>query len=46
MGCAVGIREKIRVYKILVRKPNGKRTLPTLRCRWKDNIEKYLKKSY
>jgi hypothetical protein len=35
--------EKISVYKILVRKPKGKRTLPTLRCSWKDSIEKYLK---
>jgi len=45
VGCAACIRKKISVYKILVRKPKGKRTLPKLRCSWKDSIEKYLKKS-
>jgi len=43
--CAACIREKISVYKILVRKPKGKRTLTTLRCSWKASIGKYLKKS-
>ena len=45
MGCAACIGEKISVYKSLLRKPKGKRTLPTLMCSWKDSTEKYLKKS-
>jgi len=27
------------VYMVLVRKPEGKRPLGRLRCRWEDNIE-------
>jgi len=27
------------VYRVLVGKPEGKRSLGRLRCRWKDNIK-------
>jgi hypothetical protein len=27
------------VYRVLVGKPEGKRSLGSLRCRWKDNIK-------
>jgi hypothetical protein len=33
------MREKKNVYKLLVRKPEGKRPLGRLRCRWVDNIK-------
>jgi hypothetical protein len=35
---------KINVYKILVRKPEGKRPLGRPRCRWENYIVIYLKK--
>jgi hypothetical protein len=28
-----------RVYRVLVRKPEGKRALGRPRCRWEDNIK-------
>jgi hypothetical protein len=31
--------EKRNVYRLLVRKPEGKRPLGRLRCRWIDNIK-------
>jgi hypothetical protein len=31
--------EKRNVYRILVRKPEGKRPLGRPRCRWEDNIK-------
>jgi hypothetical protein len=31
--------EKRNVYRLLVRKPEGKRPLERLRCRWIDNIK-------
>jgi hypothetical protein len=31
--------EKRNVYKLLVGKPEGKRPLGSLRCRWIDNIK-------
>jgi hypothetical protein len=37
MACSTN-REKRNAYKILVRKPEGKRTLGRPRCRWEDNI--------
>jgi hypothetical protein len=33
----------INAYKILVRKPEGKRPLKRPRCRWEDNIRMYLR---
>jgi hypothetical protein len=33
------MREKLNVYKILVRKPEGKRPLGRPICRWEDTIE-------
>jgi hypothetical protein len=35
--------EKRNLYKILVRKPEGKRPLGRSRCRWEDDIEKDLR---
>jgi hypothetical protein len=32
-------RKKRNAYKILVRKPEGKRPLGRSRCRWEDNIK-------
>jgi hypothetical protein len=32
-------------YKMLVRKPEGKRPLGRPRCRWEDNIKMYPKKT-
>jgi hypothetical protein len=43
VGCVACMGEKISVNKILIRKPKGKRILPTLRCSWRDSIEIYLK---
>jgi hypothetical protein len=31
--------EKRNAYRILVGKPEGRRTLERLRCRWEDNIK-------
>jgi len=36
---AYGGGERIGVYRVLVRKPGGKRSLGRLRCRWDDNIK-------
>jgi hypothetical protein len=33
------MREKRNVYRLLVGKPEGKRPLGSLRCRWIDNIK-------
>jgi hypothetical protein len=33
------MREKMTVYRLLVRKPEGKRPLGRPRCRWIDNIK-------
>jgi hypothetical protein len=33
------MREKRNVYRLLVGKPEGKRPLGRLRCRWMDNIK-------
>jgi hypothetical protein len=35
--------EMRNAFKILVRKPVGKRALGRLSCRWEDNIKMYLK---
>jgi hypothetical protein len=40
MGRACGTHgEKWNVYRILVGKPEGKRPLGRLRCRWDDNLK-------
>jgi hypothetical protein len=31
--------DKMDAYRILVRKPEGKRPLGRPRCRWKDNVK-------
>jgi hypothetical protein len=36
---AARMGEKRGVYKVLVRKPKGKRLLGRPRCRWEDNIK-------
>jgi hypothetical protein len=36
-------REKRAAYRVLVGKPEGKRSLETLRCRWKGNVTTYLR---
>jgi hypothetical protein len=36
--------EKRGVYRVLVRKPEGKRQLGRPRCRWEDNIKMDLQK--
>jgi hypothetical protein len=33
----------IKTSKVYVRKPEGKRLLERLRCKWQDNIKEYLK---
>jgi hypothetical protein len=38
MGHAAHMGEMRNAYKILVGKPEGKKQLPRLWCRWKDNI--------
>jgi hypothetical protein len=37
------MRAKRNAYRILVGKPEGKKPLGRQRCRWADNIEKYLR---
>jgi hypothetical protein len=39
------IGEKRNVYRILVGKPEGKRPLGRLRCRWEDNINMDLREN-
>jgi hypothetical protein len=34
----IRIREKRNAYRILMGKPEGKRQLGRLKCRWEDNI--------
>jgi hypothetical protein len=34
-----GLRDRKLVYRVLVGKPEGKRPLGILGCRWKDNIK-------
>jgi len=42
----VACKEEMRnVYKILIRKPKGKRPLGRLRHRWEDNIKMYFRKT-
>jgi hypothetical protein len=36
--------EKRYAYRVLVGKPEGKRTLGRTRCRWEDNIKMILEK--
>jgi hypothetical protein len=43
-GHVAGICEKRNEYRILVRKPEGKRTLERPRRRWVDNIRMDLKR--
>jgi hypothetical protein len=38
-GHVAGIREKRNIHRILVGKPQGKRSLERPNCRWVDNIE-------
>jgi hypothetical protein len=38
VGHAARMRERRGVYRVLVRKPEGKRPLGRPRCRWEDNI--------
>jgi hypothetical protein len=44
-GHAAYMGEIRNAYKILVRKPEGKRTLRTPRHRWKDNIRMDLRET-
>jgi hypothetical protein len=37
------MREKRNAYRILVKKPEGKRPLGKPRCMWVDNIKMYLR---
>ena len=39
MGHVACMQERRGVYRVLVEKPEGKRTLGKPRCRWKDNIK-------
>jgi hypothetical protein len=39
VGNVARIREDRKMYKVLVRKPEGKRPLRRLRCRWKDRLK-------
>jgi len=39
MGHVACMQERRGVYKVLVEKPGGKRTLGKPRCKWKDNIK-------
>ena len=39
MGHVTHMEEGRGVYRVLVGKPEGKRPLGKLRCRWEDNIE-------
>ena len=41
-GHVVCMGEKRGVYRVLVRKPEGKRQLERPRGRWEDNIKMYL----
>jgi hypothetical protein len=38
MGHLARMKEKRNAYRLLVRKPEGKRPLRRVRCRWVDNI--------
>jgi hypothetical protein len=38
-GHVVRIEEKMNMYRLLGRKPEGKRALGRTRCRWMDNIK-------
>jgi hypothetical protein len=42
-GHVACMREKRNAYRIFVEKPQGKRPLGRLTCRWEDNIEMELK---
>jgi hypothetical protein len=39
MGHVARMGEKRNLYRLLIRKPEGKRPLGRLRCRWIDNIK-------
>jgi hypothetical protein len=43
VGYVARMGEKRNAYKILVRKPEGKRPLGKPRCRWEDNIKMNLR---
>jgi hypothetical protein len=43
MGRACSTHEKRHAYKVLVGKPEGRRPLGRLRCRWEDNINMNLR---
>jgi hypothetical protein len=43
-GHVAGMGEKRNAYRILVRKPEGKRPIRRLRRRWENNIKIYLRK--
>jgi hypothetical protein len=38
-GCVLHFEDMRNAYRILVRKPEGKRPLGRLRCRWEYNIK-------
>ena len=39
MGHVEHMGERRGIYRVLVGKPEGKRTLGSSRCRWEDNIK-------
>jgi hypothetical protein len=41
----VHMREKRKVYRVLVGKPEGKRPLPRPRCRWEDGMRMDLRET-
>jgi hypothetical protein len=43
MNCKVIHVEKRNMYRLLVRKPEGKRPIGRPRCKWVDNIKMYRK---
>jgi hypothetical protein len=42
VGLVINVGEKINAYRVLVRKPERKRSLGIPVCRWEDNIKMYL----
>jgi hypothetical protein len=42
-GCVACMGKRRGIYRVLVRKPEGKRPLVIPRHRWEDNIKMYLK---
>jgi hypothetical protein len=43
-GHVARMGERRGVYRVLVGKPEGKRSLGRLRCRWEDNIKMIIRK--